>query len=231
MKKYVYNFGGGTADGDGKMKDVLGGKGAGLAEMSKAGVPVPPGFTISTEVCNIYFQAGNKVPKEINDQCLSALSTLESRTGKRLGDPANPLLLSVRSGAKFSMPGMMNTILNQSLNDKTVEGLAKLTASPRFAYDSYRRFIQMFGEVALGVEMEKFDHIFDERKRKAKTKMDTDLTAEDLKSIIDDYKKLVQKETKKPFPQDTQAQLAMSRDAVFRSWWTPKASYYRRMEK
>jgi pyruvate, orthophosphate dikinase len=231
VKNYVYNFGNGAADGDGKMKDVLGGKGAGLAEMSKAGVPVPPGFTISTEVCNIYFQAGNKVPKEINDQCLAALSTLESRTGKRLGDPANPLLLSVRSGARFSMPGMMNTILNLGLNDKTVEGLAKLTGNPRFAYDSYRRFIQMFGEVALGVEMEKFDHIFDERKRKAKVKMDTDLKAEDLKAIIDDYKKLVQKETKKPFPQDTQAQLAMSRDAVFRSWWTPKASYYRKMEK
>ena len=231
MKNYVYNFGNGAADGDGKMKDVLGGKGAGLAEMSKAGVPVPPGFTISTEVCNIYFQAGNKVPKEINDQCLAALSTLESRTGKRLGDPANPLLLSVRSGARFSMPGMMNTILNLGLNDKTVEGLAKLTGNPRFAYDSYRRFIQMFGEVALGVEMEKFDHIVDTRKHKAKVKMDTDLKAEDLKAINDDYKKLVQKETKKPFPQDTQAQLAMSRDAVFRSWWTPKASYYRKMEK
>jgi pyruvate, orthophosphate dikinase len=231
MKNYVYNFGAGTADGDGKMKDVLGGKGSGLAEMSKAGVPVPPGFTISTEVCNIYFQNGNKVPKEIDDQCLSALATLESRTGKKLGDAANPLLLSVRSGAKFSMPGMMNTILNLGLNDKTVEGLAKLTGNPRFAYDSYRRFIQMFGEVALGVEMEKFDHIFDARKHKAKVKSDTDLKAEDLKAIIDEYKKLVQKETKKPFPQDTQAQLAMSRDAVFRSWWTPKASYYRKMEK
>src|ERR1700742_2452014 len=176
MKNYVYSFGEGTADGDGKMKEVLGGKGAGLAEMSRAGVPVPPGFTISTEVCNIYFQAGNKVPKEINDQCLSALSTLETRTGKRLGDPANPLLLSVRSGAKFSMPGMMNTILNLGLNDKTVEGLAKLTGNPRFAYDSYRRFIQMFGEVALDIPMEKFDHIFDSRKHKAKVKLDTELT-------------------------------------------------------
>src|ERR1700685_1570974 len=170
MKKHVYAFGGGTADGDGKMKDVLGGKGAGLAEMSKAGVPVPPGFTISTEVCNIYFQAGNKVPKEINDQCLSALMTLESRTGKRLGDPTNPLLLSVRSGAKFSMPGMMNTILNLGLNDQTVEGLSKNSGNPRFAYDCYRRFIQMFGEVALDIDMKKFDHVFDERKHKAKVK-------------------------------------------------------------
>src|SRR5580700_8130170 len=162
MKKYVYSFGGGTADGDGKMKEVLGGKGAGLAEMSRAGVPVPPGFTISTEVCTIYFENGNKVPKEINDQALAALSKLESGVGKRLGDASNPLLLSVRSGARFSMPGMMNTILNLGLNDKTVEGLAKRTGNPRFAYDSYRRFIQMFGEVALDIHMEKFNHVFDE---------------------------------------------------------------------
>src|SRR5271168_3311990 len=163
MKKYVYSFGGGTADGDGKMKDVLGGKGAGLAEMSKAGVPVPPGFTISTEVCNLFFKSGNKVPKEVDQQILKALDKLESQVGKKLGDPENPLLVSVRSGAKFSMPGMMNTILNLGLNNQSVEGLAKRSGNPRFAYDSYRRFIQMFGEVALGIEMEKFDHIFDER--------------------------------------------------------------------
>jgi pyruvate,orthophosphate dikinase len=231
MKNYVYNFGGGTADGDGKMKDVLGGKGAGLAEMSRAGVPVPPGFTISTEVCNIYFKNGNAVPTEINHQVLRALTKLEKEIGKKLGDPKNPLLVSVRSGAKFSMPGMMNTILNLGLNDETTEGLAQLTNNPRFAYDSYRRFIQMFGEVALDIPMEKFDHIFDTRKHKAKVKSDTELSAGDLKAIIEDYKKLVQKETKKPFPQDAHVQLAMSRDAVFRSWWNPKASYYRRMEK
>jgi pyruvate, orthophosphate dikinase len=231
MKNYVFNFGAGKADGDGKMKDVLGGKGAGLAEMSKAGVPVPPGFTISTEVCNIYFQNGNSVPSEINDQVLKGLAKLEKQIGKKLGDPKNPLLVSVRSGAKFSMPGMMNTILNLGLNDETTEGLAKLTNNPRFAYDSYRRFIQMFGEVALDIHMEKFDDIFDARKHKAKVKSDTDLSADDLKAIIDDYKKLIQKETKKPFPQDAHDQLAMSRDAVFRSWWNPKASYYRRMEK
>jgi pyruvate,orthophosphate dikinase len=149
MKKYVYSFGGGTADGDGTMKDVLGGKGAGLAEMSRAGVPVPPGFTISTEVCNIYFQNNKQVPDEINQEILKALDKLEGQIGKKLGDPANPLLVSVRSGAKFSMPGMMNTILNLGLNDETVEGLAERTKNPRFAYDSYRRFIQMFGEVAL----------------------------------------------------------------------------------
>jgi pyruvate,orthophosphate dikinase len=231
MKNYVYSFGGGTADGDGKMKDVLGGKGAGLAEMCRAGVPVPPGFTISTEVCNIYFQNHNSVPDEINQQVLAALEKLEGQIGKKLGDPKNPLLVSVRSGARFSMPGMMNTILNLGLNDATTEGLAALTGNPRFAYDSYRRFIQMFGEVALDIDMEKFDHIFDERKQKAKVKLDTDLTAKDLQAIIGDYKKLVQKETKKPFPQDAHVQLAMSRDAVFRSWWNPKASYYRKMEK
>jgi pyruvate,orthophosphate dikinase len=225
MKNYVYNFGGGTADGDGKMKDVLGGKGAGLAEMSKAGVPVPPGFTISTEVCNIYFQNGNQVPTEINDQVLKALKKLEKQIGKKLGDPKNPLLVSVRSGAKFSMPGMMNTILNLGLNDETTEGLAKLTNNPRFAYDSYRRFIQMFGEVALDVPMEKFDEIFDKQKHKAKVKSDTELSADDLKAIIVEYKKV------KPFPQDAHEQLAMARDAVFRSWWNPKASYYRKMEK
>jgi pyruvate,orthophosphate dikinase len=231
MKNYVYSFGGGTADGDGKMKDILGGKGAGLAEMCKAGVPVPPGFTISTEVCTVFFENGNKVPGEINNQVLAALDKLETRIGKRLGDPNDPLLVSVRSGAKFSMPGMMNTILNLGLNDKSVEGLAKRSGNPRFAYDSYRRFIQMFGEVALDIDMAKFDHIFDARKHKVKAKQDTDLTAADLQAIISDYKKLVQKETKKPFPQDAREQLAMSRDAVFRSWWNPKAAYYRKMEK
>jgi len=231
MKTYVYSFGGGTSDGDGKMKDILGGKGAGLAEMSRAGVPVPPGFTISTEVCTIYFQNNNRVPDEINQQVLAALGKLEARIGKKLGDPANPLLVSVRSGARFSMPGMMNTILNLGLNDATTAGLAALTNNPRFAYDSYRRFIQMFGEVALDIDMEKFDHIFDSRKAKAKVELDTDLTAKDLQAIIEDYKKLVQKETKKPFPQDATTQLVMARDAVFRSWWNPKAAYYRKMEK
>src|SRR5579864_6483341 len=231
MKTYVYSFGGGTADGDGKMKDILGGKGAGLAEMSRAGVPVPPGFTISTEVCNIFFQNGNKVTTEIDQQMFAALAKLEAQIGKKLGDPENPLLVSVRSGARFSMPGMMNTILNLGLNDKSVEGLAKRSGNPRFAYDSYRRFLQMFGEVALDIDMRKFDDIFDARKHKAKAKLDTDLTADDLKAVIADYKKLVQKETGKPFPQDAREQLTMSRDAVFQSWWNPKAAYYRKMEK
>jgi pyruvate,orthophosphate dikinase len=229
--KHVYAFGGGKADGDGTMKDVLGGKGSGLAEMSKAGVPVPPGFTISTAVCNIYFQNKNSLPKEIEQEIAQALAGLEAQIAKKLGDPSNPLLLSVRSGAKFSMPGMMNTILNLGLNDKTVEGLAKNSGNPRFAYDCYRRFIQMFGEVALNIDMHKFDEVFDHRKHKAKVKLDTDLTADDLKAIIADYKKLVKKETGKDFPQDAHQQLAMSRDAVFRSWWGPNATTYRRMEK
>ncbi len=231
MTKHVYSFGGGKADGDGKMKDVLGGKGAGLAEMSRAGVPVPPGFTISTDVCNIYFKNNNSLPKEIEQEIAQALTHLEQQIGKKLGDPTNPLLCSVRSGAKFSMPGMMNTILNLGLNDQTVEGLAKNSGNARFAYDCYRRFIQMFGEVALDIDMRKFDEIFDGRKKKAKVKLDTDLNADDLKAIIGDYKKLVQKETKKPFPQDAREQLAMSRDAVFRSWWGKNAVTYRRMEK
>jgi len=231
MKKYVYAFGGGTADGDGTMKDTLGGKGAGLAEMSRAGVPVPPGFTIATDVCNIYFENKKTVPSEIDDQMWDALAKLEKVMGQKLGDANDPLLLSVRSGAKFSMPGMMNTILNLGLNDLTVEALARKGDNPRFAYDCYRRFIQMFGEVALGIEMEKFDHIFDSRKARAKVKLDTELTADDLKAIIDDYKKLVKKETKREFPQDAREQLVLSRNAVFESWWNPKASYYRKMEK
>src|SRR5579862_231791 len=200
MKKYVYSFGGGTADGDGSMKEILGGKGAGLAEMSRAGVPVPPGFTISTEVCTIFFKNNNSVPEEIEREVAHALDQLEQRTGKKLGDSEDPLLLSVRSGARFSMPGMMNTILNLGLNDQTTEGLSAKTGNPRFAYDCYRRFIQMFGEVALGIDMEKFDHIFDERKKKAKAKLDTELSAEDLKAIIGEYQKLVKKETGKPTP-------------------------------
>jgi len=231
MKKYVYSFGGGTADGDGKMKDVLGGKGAGLAEMSKAGVPVPPGFTISTEVCNLFFENGNKVPQEVDNQILAAVAKLEKQMGKKLGGVSDPLLVSVRSGAKFSMPGMMNTILNLGLNDASTEGLVKKTGNPRFAYDCYRRFIQMFGEVALHVDMAKFDHIFDSRKHQIKAKLDTDLTAEDLQDIIAEYKALVKKETGNEFPQDPIQQLMLSRDAVFNSWNTPKAIYYRRMEK
>jgi len=229
MKKHVYQFGPGGADGDGKMKDTLGGKGAGLAEMCRANLPVPPGFTISTEVCNIYFQNNNQVPDDIHKEMLQALEKLQKQMGQTLGDLENPLLVSVRSGAKFSMPGMMDTVLNLGLNDQTVQGLERKSGNPRFAYDCYRRFIQMFGNVVLEIEKHDFDEVFDGRKKKMKAKYDTDLTAEDLKAVIVDYKKLVQKKTGKAFPQEPVQQLAMSRDAVFRSWFNARAKHYRKM--
>ena len=229
MQKYVYSFGGGAADGDGKMKDILGGKGAGLAEMCRAGLAGAPGFTISTEVCNLYFEAGNRVPKEVETQVGDALAKLEREMGRKLGDNADPLLVSVRSGAKFSMPGMMDTILNLGLNDKSVVALEKKSGNPRFAQDCYRRFIQMFGAVVLDLEKHDFDAIFDGRKKKVKAKFDTDLTAEDLKAVIVDYKKLVEKKSGKPFQQDPRQQLMMARDAVFRSWHNPRAIHYRKM--
>src|SRR5258708_7247920 len=173
MSKHVYSFGNGTADGDGKMKDTLGGKGAGLAEMCRAKLPVPPGFTISTQVCNIYFENGYSVPAAINEEMMGALATLEERMGQKLGDVGDRLLVSVRSGAKFSMPGMMDTILNLGLNDQTVKSLVTKSNNPRFAYDCYRRFIQMYGNVVLEVSKHDFDEIFDGQKKKAKVKLDT----------------------------------------------------------
>ncbi|HLY15783.1 MAG TPA: PEP/pyruvate-binding domain-containing protein, partial [Bryobacteraceae bacterium] len=229
MKKHVYQFGPGGADGDGTMKDILGGKGAGLAEMCRANLPVPPGFTISTEVCNIYFDNQNQVPGEIHKEMLQALEKLQKQMGQTLGDTDNPLLVSVRSGAKFSMPGMMDTVLNLGLNDKTVLALERKSGNPRFAQDCYRRFIQMFGNVVLDIEKHDFDHVFDGRKKKVHAKVDTDLTAEDLKAVIVDYKKLVEKKTGQPFPQEAIQQLAMSRDAVFRSWFNTRAQHYRKM--
>src|SRR6476660_9294437 len=229
MKKYVYSFGGGEADGDGKMKDVLGGKGAGLAEMSRAKLPVPPGFTISTEVCNLYFQSGNKVPSEVEEQMNEALAALETKMGQKLGDSGNPLLVSVRSGAKFSMPGMMDTILNLGLNDQSVEALAKRSNNPRFAADSYRRLIQMFGAVVLDIPKPAFDEVFDAKKKQKKAKLDTDLDAKALKEVIEEYKKVVKKHTGRDFPQDPHQQLVMARDAVFRSWQNDRARHYRRI--
>ena len=231
MQKHIYSFGNGTAEGDGRMKDTLGGKGAGLAEMSRAGLPVPPGFTISTEVCNIYFQNHNTVPEEINHQMLEALRSLEERMGQRLGDVNNPLLVSVRSGAKFSMPGMMDTILNLGLNDETVKAIDAKSNNSRFAYDCYRRFLQMYGNVVLDIGKGEFEEIFEGQKKKAKAKLDTELTARDLERVIEGYKKLVQKKTGKPFPQEAMAQLAGARDAVFRSWFNDRAIHYRRMNQ
>jgi pyruvate,orthophosphate dikinase len=226
--QYVYFFGGGKADGNGKMKDELGGKGAGLAEMTNAGLPVPPGFTIQTEACREYMRHGG-VSKEVDREMEEALADLEQLQGQKLGKGENPLLVSVRSGAKFSMPGMMDTILNLGLNDQSVEALAKRSDNPRFAYDSYRRLIQMFGNVVLEIEKEEFEKIFDAKKKQKKAKLDTDLDAKALKEVIAEYKKVVKKHTKRDFPQDAHDQLVMARDAVFRSWQNDRAKHYRRI--
>ena len=226
--KYVYFFGGGKADGNGKMKDDLGGKGAGLAEMTNAGLPVPPGFTIQTEACR-EFMRHNAVSREVDNQMDGALAKLEALQGQQLGVGENPLLVSVRSGAKFSMPGMMDTILNLGLNDKSVEALAKRSNNPRFAADSYRRLIQMFGNVVLEIPKSEFDEVFDRKKKQNKTKLDTDLDAKALKEVIEEYKKVVKKHAKRDFPQDPHEQLVMARDAVFRSWQNERAKHYRRI--
>ena len=226
--KYVYAFGGGKADGNGKMKEVLGGKGAGLAEMTNAGLPVPPGFTIQTEACREYMRQ-NSVSSSVDRQMDAALAQLEALQGQKLGKGSNPLLVSVRSGAKFSMPGMMDTILNLGLNDESVEALAKLSNNPRFAYDSYRRLIQMFGNVVLDIEKSEFDEVFDAKKKQRKAKLDTDLDAKALKEVIEEYKKVVKKHTRQDFPQDPRHQLVMARDAVFRSWNNERAKHYRRI--
>src|SRR6516162_10310416 len=231
MEKYVYSFGGGKAEGHGDMKDVLGGKGAGLAEMTNAGLPVPPGFTIATSACRLYFDNGNQMPEAIAREYLPALDKLECLLSKKLNDPGNALLVSVRSGAKFSMPGMMDTVLNLGMNDRIAEAFAAKSGNPRWAYDSYRRFIQMFGNVVLDIPKSEFEHIFDGEKRKRGLKLDTELTAEDLKTVIAGYKKLVKKETAKDFPQDPREQLRMAIEAVFRSWYNPRAATYRRMNR
>src|ERR1700716_3686645 len=226
--KYVYFFGGGKADGNGKMKDVLGGKGAGLAEMTNAGLPVPPGFTIQTEACREYMRMG-RVSEEVDSQMDAALARLEQLQKQKLGSGENPLLVSVRSGAKFSMPGMMDTILNLGLNDQSVEALARRSSNPRFAYDSYRRLIQMFGNVVLEIPKSAFDEVFDAKKKQKKTKLDTGLDAKALKEIIGEYKKVVKKHTKRDFPQDPHEQLIMARDAVVSSWQNERAKHYRRI--
>jgi pyruvate, orthophosphate dikinase len=226
--QYVYFFGGGKADGNGKMKDELGGKGAGLAEMTNAGLPVPPGFTIQTEACREYMRHGG-VSKEVDREMEEALAQLEKLQGQKLGKGENPLLVSVRSGAKFSMPGMMDTILNLGLNDQSVEALAKRSNNPRFAYDSYRRLIQMFGNVVLEIPKAAFDEVFDGKKKQKKKKLDTELNEKDLSEVIAEYKKVVKKHTKRDFPQDAHDQLVMARDAVFRSWQNDRAKHYRRI--
>jgi pyruvate,orthophosphate dikinase len=226
--QYVYFFGGGKAEGNGKMKDELGGKGAGLAEMTNAGLPVPPGFTIQTEACREYMRHED-VSQEVDREMEEALARLEELQGQKLGKGDNPLLVSVRSGAKFSMPGMMDTILNLGLNDKSVEALAKRSNNPRFAADSFRRLIQMFGNVVLEIPKSAFDEVFDAKKKQKKAKLDTDLDAKALNEVIEEYKKVVKKLAKRDFPQDPHEQLVMARDAVFRSWQNDRAKTYRRI--
>ncbi|MGH9615745.1 MAG: PEP/pyruvate-binding domain-containing protein, partial [Acidobacteriaceae bacterium] len=227
--QYVYFFGGGSAEGNGSMKETLGGKGAGLAEMTNVGLPVPPGFTIQTDACREYMKGG--LSPQVDLQMDAALQRLEKLQGQRLGQGDNPLLVSVRSGAKFSMPGMMDTILNLGLNDKSVEALAKNTNNPRFAYDSYRRLIQMFGSVVLDIEKSQFEEVFDGIKKKKGVKLDMDLDAKALQEVIAEYKKVVRKHAKIDFPQDPHTQLVMARDAVFRSWNNARAKTYRRINQ
>ncbi|UTR10614.1 pyruvate, phosphate dikinase [Evansella sp. LMS18] len=227
MDKFVYLF----DEGNSEMKELLGGKGANLAEMTKIGLPVPYGFTISTTACNAYYEAGKSVSPELRFEIYEALATLEEQTGKRLGDTSDPLLVSVRSGAVFSMPGMMDTVLNLGMNDETVEGLAKLTENPRFAYDSYRRFIQMFSDVVLGVDVFYFEQLLEETRDEKGYTSDPELTAEDWKEVIGEYKKIVKKHTRKAFPQDPKEQLLLSIQAVFDSWHNQRAVVYRRLNK
>lgn len=225
MTKFVYLFN----EGNGKMRELLGGKGANLAEMKNLGLPVPDGFTVTTEACTQYYEDGKTISDEIQKQIYDALAITEEKLGKKLGDVKNPLLVSVRSGARASMPGMMDTILNLGLNDETVEGLAELTNNPRFAYDSYRRFIQMFSDVVMEVEKSNFERIIDQLKAEKGVKLDTELDADDLKRLVKEFKAFYKKSKNEDFPQDPKVQLMEAVKAVFRSWDNPRAIYYRRM--
>ncbi len=228
-QKWVYNFGGGTSDGDASMKNLLGGKGANLAEMASLGLPVPPGFTITTELCTLYYENDRSWPKGLNKMVDQALAKIGEVVGKKFGETANPLLVSVRSGARASMPGMMDTVLNLGLNDETVAGLAKLSGDERFAYDSYRRFIQMYSDVVLGVSHHNFEEILDTYKEENDHILDTDLKAADWKKVITAYKQEVEGHLGKPFPQDVREQLRGAIDAVFGSWRNDRANTYRRL--
>jgi len=226
---YVYFFGNGKADGDRTMRDLLGGKGANLAEMTNAGLPVPSGFTISTAACTIYYREGRRIPKSIDDEMIANLRKLEKTSGAQFGSTTNPLLVSVRSGSKFSMPGMMDTILNLGLNDETVEALKRRTANGRFAYDSYRRFIQMFGAVVLEIPKDEFEHELHAVKEAAGVTQDPDLSEEALREVVVRFKRVVKSQSGRSFPEDPLAQLRLARDAVFRSWMNPRAQEYRRI--
>jgi pyruvate,orthophosphate dikinase len=226
----IYYFGRSKTEGNGKQKQLLGGKGANLAEMTSIGLPVPPGFTITTEVCDLYYKNDRKLPAGLMDDVASNVSLLEKELGKKFGDVANPLLVSVRSGAAVSMPGMMNTILNLGLNDEAVVGLTNATGNERFAYDAYRRLINMYGDVVCGVDHELFEHAFDKIKAKYKVKSDTDVPVEGMIQLCEEYKKVFQKQFGKPFPQDPLKQLELAIEAVFKSWMQPRAVKYRQVE-
>src|SRR5579883_1051937 len=227
--KWVYAFGGGKAEGRADMRNLLGGKGAGLAEMANLGLPVPPGFTITTEVCTHFYRNGRTYPPDLDEQVAAALAKVEKALGLKFGDPENPLLVSVRSGARASMPGMMDTVLNLGLNDRTVLGLAAKSGDERFAYDSYRRFLQMYGQVVLGIEHHHFEQLIEDHKLDAGAVLDTELSAEDWKSLVAGFKEVIRGETGEPFPQDVQAQLQGAIAAVFGSWMNARAVTYRRL--
>ncbi|MCW5749002.1 MAG: pyruvate, phosphate dikinase, partial [Alphaproteobacteria bacterium] len=229
MTKWVYGFGGGRADGKAEMRDLLGGKGANLAEMSSIGLPVPPGFTVTTEVCTWYYANNRAYPAELKAEVAAALAQVEKIVGRRFGDVDNPLLVSVRSGARASMPGMMDTVLNLGLNDTTVLGLARSSGDERFAYDSYRRFIQMYCDVVLEVDHHNFEEVLEQKKNDLNVFLDTELKAEDWKDVIRQYKKVVERELGRPFPQDPQEQLWGAIGAVFGSWMNQRAITYRRL--
>jgi pyruvate,orthophosphate dikinase len=229
MTKWVYGFGGGAAEGSADLRDLLGGKGANLAEMSSLGLPVPPGFTITTEVCTHFYANGRSYPRELEDQVAAALAAVETALAAKLGDAKNPLLVSVRSGARASMPGMMDTVLNLGLNDETVAGLAKISGDERFAWDSYRRFLQMYGEVVLDIEHHHFESVIDDYKIDAGVTLDTELKATDWQTIAAGFKDIVASETGAAFPQDVQAQLWGAIGAVFGSWMNQRAVTYRRL--
>jgi pyruvate, orthophosphate dikinase len=231
VKKWVYFFGAGKAEGDGEWREVLGGKGAGLAEMTRIGLPVPAGFTISTEACDYYYKNGKKFPSELGKQLKDNVAKLEKVTGKKLGDPKNPLLVSVRSGSARSMPGMMETILNLGLNDKSVEGLAKATGNERFAYDAYRRFVQMYSTVVMGLSKEDLEHRLREMKQRRGVKNDTDVPAAGWKELVAEYKQYFKEKAQRDFPDDPMEQLWGAVGAVFGSWMAEKAVTYRRVEK
>jgi pyruvate,orthophosphate dikinase len=229
MTKWVYSFGNGAAEGRADMRNLLGGKGAGLAEMANLGLPVPPGFTITTEVCTHFYDRGKTYPDGLDKDVAAALASIETALGLKFGDPQNPLLVSVRSGARASMPGMMDTVLNLGLNDETVEGLARRSDDERFAYDSYRRFLQMYGQVVLGIEHHHFEQLIEEHKIDAGVVLDTELVAEDWKELTGAFKEVIESETRKPFPQDVHDQLKGAIDAVFGSWMNQRAVTYRRL--